>query len=122
MESSARSQREPSAPGGEGGVKEGNNVLRGPKQMRFAFVEEHRAHVPVDRLCNIWGVTPRGYRSWRRRPLSQRQRDDMVVLAHIRNQHHLSLGSYGLPRMTQELKETGLVVGHRRLVGIDPTQ
>ena len=83
--------------------------------MRFAFVEEHRTHVPVDRLCHILNVTSRGYRSWRRRPVSQRQRDDMVILAHIRNQHYLSLGSCGRPRMTQELKETGLAVGHRRV-------
>lgn len=83
--------------------------------MRFAFVEEHRKHVPVDRLCHILNVTSRGYRAWHNRPVSQRQRDDMVVLAHIREQHHLSLGSYGRPRMTQELKEAGLAVGHRRV-------
>ena len=83
------------------------------KQMRFAFVEEHKKHVPADRLCRIPGVTARGYRAWRRRPISRRQRDDMVLLAHIREQHHLSLGSYGRPRMTQELKELGLSVGHR---------
>ena len=39
----------------------------------------------------------------------------MVLLAHIREQHHLSLGSYGRPRMTQELKEIDLTVGHRRV-------
>ena len=39
----------------------------------------------------------------------------MVILAHIREQHHLSLGSYGRPRMTQELKEIGLSVDHRRV-------
>ena len=83
--------------------------------MRFAFVEEHRKHVPVDRLCHILNVTSRGYRAWHNRPVSPRQRDDMVVLAHIREQHHLSLGSYGRPRMTQELKEAGLAVGHRRV-------
>jgi len=83
--------------------------------MRFAFVEEHRKHLPIDRLCHILSVTSRGYRSWRKRPMSQRQRDDMVVLAHIREQHHFSLGSYGRPRMTQELKELGLPVGHRRV-------
>jgi len=83
--------------------------------MKFAFVEEHRNHIPVERLCHILNVTSRGYRSWRGRPVSQRQRDDMVVLAHIREQHHLSLGSYGRPRMTQELKEAGLRVGHRRI-------
>jgi putative transposase len=35
-------------------------------------------------------------------------------LAHIKEQSRLSLGSYGRPRMTEELKEIGLDVGHRR--------
>lgn len=83
--------------------------------MRFAFVQEHCSHIPVERLCHIMNVTSRGFRAWRGRPASQRQREDMVLLAHIREQHHLSLGSYGRPRMTQELKETGLHVGHRRV-------
>ncbi len=42
--------------------------------------------------------------------MSQRQRDDMVILAHIRDQHRLSLQSYGRPRMTEELQELGLRV------------
>ena len=60
-------------------------------------------------------VTSRGFRAWRVRPMSQRQRDDMVILAHIREQHRLSLQSYGRPRMTEELQELGLNVGHRRV-------
>jgi len=83
--------------------------------MRFAFVQKHCSHTPVERLCRMMNVTSRGFRAWRGRPVSQRQRDDMVLLAHIREQHHLSLGSYGRPRMTQELKEIGLHVGHRRV-------
>jgi transposase InsO family protein len=47
--------------------------------------------------------------------MSQQQRDDMVILAHIREQHRLSLQSYGRPRMTEELQELGLKVGHRRV-------
>lgn len=39
----------------------------------------------------------------------------MAVLAHIREQYRLSLGSYGRPRMTMELKEAGLAVGERRV-------
>ncbi len=39
----------------------------------------------------------------------------MAVLAHIREQYSLSLGSYGRPRMTMELKEAGLAVGERRV-------
>ena|GEM_PF-1032417 len=37
------------------------------------------------------------------------------VLAHIREHDSLSLGSYGRPRMTMELKEAGLAVGERRV-------
>ena len=60
-------------------------------------------------------VSPRGYRPYRSRPMRCRQRKDLIVLAHIRDQFRLSLGSYGRPRMTEELKELGLDVGHRRI-------
>lgn len=83
--------------------------------MRFAFVDEHRRTVPIERLCRIMDVTSRGYRAWVSRPMSQRQRDDLTLLVHIREQNRLSLGSYGRPRMTAELKELGLTVGHRRV-------
>jgi hypothetical protein len=39
----------------------------------------------------------------------------MVLLAHIRDQHRLSLGSYGRPRMTEKLNELGIRVGQRRV-------
>ena len=47
--------------------------------------------------------------------MSQRQRGDMVIPTHIREQHRLSLESYGRPRMTEELQEPGVKVGHRRV-------
>lgn len=40
---------------------------------------------------------------------------DMVVIAHIKEQSRLRLGSYGRPRMTEELKAVGIDVGHRRV-------
>ena len=39
----------------------------------------------------------------------------MVVLAHIKEQSRLSLDSYGRPRLTEELNELGLNIGHRRV-------
>ena len=83
--------------------------------MRFKFIEENRAALPTGRLCQIMNVSSRGYRAYRSRSISQRQREDMVLLAHIRELHRLSLNSYGRPRMTEELKEIGLEVGHRRV-------
>jgi hypothetical protein len=49
-------------------------------------------------------ITSHGFRAWKVRPMNRRQRDDMVLLAHIREQHRLSLQSYGRHRMTEELQ------------------
>ena len=43
--------------------------------------------------------------------MSQRQRDDMVMPAHIREQRRLSMQSYGRPRMTEKLQDLGVCVG-----------
>ena len=59
--------------------------------MRFRFVEEHSETFPVERLCRVMNVSPRGLRAFRSRPASRRQRTDMVVLAHIKEQSRLSL-------------------------------
>ena len=60
-------------------------------------------------------VSMRGLRAFRSRPASRRQSSDLVTLAHIKEQSRLSLGSYGRPRMTEELIAIGLDIGHRRV-------
>lgn len=82
--------------------------------MRFTFIEAWNEDWSVEVLCRVMQVTSRGFRAWLIRPMSQRQRDDMVIF-HIREQHRLSLQSYGRPRMTEELQELGVEIGHRRV-------
>ena len=82
--------------------------------MRFALIDQAKAAFPVHRLCRVLGVSQSGYFAWKDRPASQRQRDDMVLLAPVRSAFALSRGTYGSPRMTRELQEAGLVVGRRR--------
>lgn len=83
--------------------------------MRFQFIASYRGSLSCSRPCRLMGVTDGGLRAWRHRPPSQRPRCDMVILAPIRDQHRLSLGSHGRPRMTEELNEPGLRVGRRRV-------
>lgn len=78
-------------------------------------MHEHRDRWPVTGLCRVVQVSTRGYRAWAARPACQRERTDLKVLAHIREQYSLSKGTYGRPRMTMELKEVGLEVGERRV-------
>lgn len=61
------------------------------------------------------GVTDRGLRAWKRCAPSLRQRRDLILLEHISEQHRLCLGSYGSPRMTEELKALGFQVWQRRV-------
>ena len=83
--------------------------------MKFQYIAEYRGRLTRSHLCRLMGVSDRGFHAWKHRPPSHRQRRDMVLLAHIRDQHRLSLGSYGRPRMTKELNELGLRVGQRRI-------
>ena len=82
--------------------------------MRFQLIDAAKKEFPVQRLCKVLGVSQSGYFAWRDRPASRRQREDMVVLAHVRSAFALSNGTYGSPRMVQELRDQGLQVGRRR--------
>ena len=55
--------------------------------MRFAFIDQYRGVLSDAEMCRTFDVTDRGLRAWRSLPSSQRQRDDLVLLAHIRERH-----------------------------------
>ena len=82
--------------------------------MRFALIDTAKAELPIHRLCGVLGLSQSGYFVWRGRPACRRQRDDMVLLAHLRSAFALSNGTCGSPRITRELRDSGLTVGRRR--------
>ena len=82
--------------------------------MKFRFIDAAKEDFPVTRLCQVLGVSPSGYFAWRSRPASCRQREDLVLLAHIRSAFARSNGTYGSPRMTHELQDDGVQIGRRR--------
>ena len=86
--------------------------------MRFALIDAKKAEFPVRTMCRVLEVSESGFFAWKGRPASQRQRDDMIYLAHIRTAFELSNRSYGSPRMHRELVDEGLPIGRRRTVRI----
>ena len=82
--------------------------------MKFRFIDAAKENFPVTRLCQVLEVSQSGYFAWRSRPASPRQREDLVLLAHIRSTFTLSNETYGGPRMTRELQDQGLPIGRRR--------
>jgi putative transposase len=81
--------------------------------MRFPLVDQAKRNFPVHHLCRVFGVSQSGYFAWLGRPACDRQREDMVLLAHVRSAFALSNGTYG-PSLTRELRDSGLLVGRRR--------
>ena len=85
--------------------------------MRFRFIDAERAGLamPVFRLCRLLQVSVSGFYAWRNRGPSQRQLDDMVLLAHVRAAFRRSRESYGAERVHHELAENGIEVGRHRV-------
>lgn len=61
-------------------------------------------------MCAMLDVTRGGYYAWRGRPASVRERRRAELTDRIRAAHGHSRGTYGSPRITVELKESGVAV------------
>ena len=83
--------------------------------MKFRLIAAEKAFIPVARACRLLGVSESGYYAWASRGASRRQREDMLLLARIREAFRLSHGTYGSPRMTIEMQDAGHSIGRRRV-------
>jgi transposase InsO family protein len=89
-------------------------------RSRFQFVDDHRDAFEVKRLCEVLEVNRSSYYKWRagREARTARQRAGQRLAARIREVHAESGGAYGSPRVTAELKETGLHVNEKRVARV----
>ena len=83
--------------------------------MKFKVILAKKADIAVGRACRVLGVSASGYYAWCSRQPSQRQKTDMVLLAHIRAGFSASRETYGSPRMAAELQAQGIDVGRHRV-------
>ena len=81
----------------------------------FGFVSANQAAFPVATLCRVLGISESGYHAWRGRGPSARTRRDGEVLRAIRAAHARSDGTYGAPRVLEDLREVGYRVGRKRV-------
>jgi putative transposase len=69
----------------------------------FQFVEREKAIYSVTRLCHILGVSTSGYYAWRTRKPSDRDVANAALADTIVEIHKASRGTYGSPRIHEEL-------------------
>jgi putative transposase len=83
--------------------------------VRFAAIQEEKAHFPVAQLCRVLEVSRAGYYAWEGREASARQKANAALVERIRQVHQDSRRTYGSPRVRAELKAQGQPVGRHRV-------
>ena len=66
-------------------------------------------------LCRVLGVSKSGYYAWCHRPVSKRVQVDKQLTEQIRAFHQRSNGTYGAPRIFQDLREVGVHISRKRV-------
>ena len=66
-------------------------------------------------MCRVLAVSASGYYAWRKRPPSARARADVEVTPRIIAIHQYSRGTYGAPRIHEELLAARLQLGRKRV-------
>ena len=61
----------------------------------------------VTTMCRVLEVSTSGYYAWLKREPSNRARRDAILTARITEIHNWSDGTYGVPRIHDELIEDG---------------
>ena len=79
------------------------------------MIRAEKANFPIAFMCRQLEVSPSGYYAWEKRPVSRRQREDERLIPRIRDSHRDSRGTYGSPRVYDDLKDQGEAVGRHRI-------
>ena len=79
------------------------------------MITRHRREFKLRLMCRVLEVSPSGYYAFLKRPLSWRAVIDEVLMAHVRMSYEGSHGTYGAPRVRQDLQAEGLPAGTKRI-------
>lgn len=77
-----------------------------------------KAVYPISQLCLALGVSRSGFYAWRSRRPSRRAQEDTRLGAKIVVAHARSRRTYGSPRIREDLRADGLLIGRRRIARI----
>lgn len=79
------------------------------------MIEQKRERYSVTRLCRALNVSLSGYYAWRKRDVSQHDRNDQRLTKRIKQLFVNNRRVYGSPRIWKELRAEGEGVGQRRV-------
>ncbi|MFH1374706.1 MAG: IS3 family transposase [bacterium] len=83
--------------------------------MRYAFIRGHREEFRVRKMCEVLEVSRSGFYTWLRIPESERSHANRALLSEMRIAFDRSRRTYGSPRLTVELNESGVSCSENRV-------
>ena len=83
--------------------------------MRFAFIDVEKASYPMRILCRVLEVSRSGYYAWRARKPSARALEDERLRPKVVEAFETGRGTYGSPRVRDELVDQGFEIGRKRV-------
>ncbi|MDB4286382.1 IS3 family transposase [bacterium] len=96
-------------------LKKGHRHLLQERREIYTFIKNHRHQFPVEMMCKVMGVGRSGYYAWMKRPESNRSIENQAIRKQIREIFYASKQTYGSPRVTEELKASGVDVSRPRV-------
>lgn len=82
------------------------------------MIQAEKARFPVAFMCRRLDVSRSAYYAWERKPVSNKMQEDQRLLEKIEESHKASRQTYGSPRIADDLKDQGEIVGRHRIARI----
>ena len=76
--------------------------------MKIAFIQDQLGEYPVERCCEVLGVSRSGYYAWRQRPPSPREERRQQLVGRIQAVYRENRQVYGSPRVCRALASQGV--------------
>ena len=83
--------------------------------MKYQFIDRYRFVYRVEKMCRILNIGRSSYYTWKNRSKSMRDKENESLVFKIKLAHGKSRKTYGSPRITAELRASGLRCGKNRV-------
>src|ERR1700746_3371025 len=109
----AKAKRVSQAPARD--LKKSYEHTGGGTAQRYAMIEELSVQFPAKECCVALSVSRSGYYQWAETEQSVRAEANAALSKEIERVYHEHKGRYGSPRITQQLRQEGVVCGENRV-------
>lgn len=86
--------------------------------MKFEWIHSNGSSFSVKGMCQALGISSSGYYDWKSRPLSKRKKSDLEIVKTIKQIQSDTNGTYGSPRVTEEMVSMDFEINEKRVARI----